>query len=548
MNTLTHIAFDEDNLFESLSTTAQINNRTGLKNPIFVTGIKRGVLFDAFMSGLKNDKERQEYNCSCCRNFINRYGNLAVIGDDGLPKSLLWDEGKVIPRFAKSFEAMRKIVESSEFARVFQSSESLFGVPEVGGFAHMSFDLVNVPNPTHNNGRKTPIQASLISLADYKHLKENIEWFSLETIAEVLALFENHVVMKQYPSFKDRVAKIHNIAKLLREHRDNRVRDNALWYTVAMETPDIIYFDNTVLGKLLAEFENVKHSGLAVKEQAHKEAIREFTDRTRPEVYMRPTEPPKQGNVVQAEKIVAERGLTPSFERRQATVDDLSNFYWKPQAQEAEQSEKTGLFKDIQVKNAKKEPKKSRIPGGTMTYVKFVRDVLPKAKSIKLVVPNHASGNWTALLTAVNPDSPPIFKWDKLEERNTVSSFVLLQPAPSHIWSMEAGAEAEVVGIIRHPRDFGKKLGEYGEQRPVLFLIKGAKLPVGSTPVCIFPEDLIPELYEVRSVVEAYSKKTMSIDHPEAVSGFSMHNGSPGFTIIVENETNEVVITLDRFE
>ena len=548
MNVTTHIAFDEDNLMESLSTTAQTNNRTGLKNPIFVTGVKRGVLFDAFMSGLKNDKERQEYNCSCCRNFVNRYGHLAVIGDDGLPKSLLWDESKVIPRFAKSFEAMRKIVESSEFTRVFQSDQNFFGKPEVGGFAHMCFDLGNVPNPTHNNGRKTPVQASLISVADYKHLRENIMWFSLKTIAEVLALFENHEILKQYPSFKNRLAKIHAVSKLWNEHRDNRIRENALWYTVAMETPDIIYFGNTVLGKLLTSLENVKNCNPALIERTLKEAIDEFTSRTNPEVYMRPTEPPKQGTVTQAEKIIAERGLAPSFQRRQAAVEDLSNFYWKPQVQETQQSEKTGFFKDIQVKNAKTETKKPRISGGIMTYVKFARDVLPKAKSIKLFVPNHASSNWTALLTAVNPDSPPIFKWDKLDQRNTVSSFVLKEPGRPEVWSMTGRTEAEVVGIIQHPRDFGNKLGEYSEYRPVLFLIKDAKLPAGQTPVCLFPEDMIPELYDVRSVIEAYSAVNRASDHSGAVSGYSMHAGSPGFVIIVETETSEVVITLDRFE
>lgn len=540
--------FDEDALQETLTRTAQENNRSGFKNPIFVTGVKKGVLFNAFLSGLKNDKERQEYNCACCREFVRRYGHLAVIGDDGLPKSLLWNEDNVNPRFAKSFRAMRELVEADTFTRVFQSDNTFFGQSERGGYAHMSFDLGIVPNRTHNS-HKSANQASMISAWEFRHLSDYVEKISKKSLIELITLFENDARLKAYPSFKNRLIKIRQIRDNYDSHRNVRARYAAIWYAVAMDTPDIIFFKNTVLGELLKEFELSETVHATRTAECKRLAIIDFMKNTRQEVYMRPTEPPKQGTVAQAEKIVERLGIQPSFERRQVTIDDLSNFSWKPEVATTTQTEKTGFFKDIQTKDSQStKSQKPRINGGTMTYVKFVRDVLPKAKSIKLIAPRRASKNWTALLTAVHPEAPPIFKWDNPEQRNTVSSFILVTPGPSEMWNVPSGSEAEVLGIIQHPRDFASKLGEYGDIRPVLFVIKNAHLPKDSTPVCIFPEDMRPDLHEVRSVIEAYSNTHKAIDVPDAVSGFSMHLGSESFMIVVEQQDAEVLITLDRFE
>ncbi len=55
-----------------------------------------------------------------------------------------------------------------------------------------------------------------------------------------------------------------------------------------------------------------------------------------------------------------------------------------------------------------------------MTWEKFARTVLPDAETIELYVPAEAAP-YVAMVTAANPQAPPILQWDRAERRNPVS-------------------------------------------------------------------------------------------------------------------------------
>ncbi|NHZ94101.1 hypothetical protein F2P45_34740, partial [Massilia sp. CCM 8733] len=60
-----------------------------LAGPVFRTDAAG--LYDAYLASFTDPDVRQQHSCSCCRTFIERFGGLATVGDDGALVPALWD-------------------------------------------------------------------------------------------------------------------------------------------------------------------------------------------------------------------------------------------------------------------------------------------------------------------------------------------------------------------------------------------------------------------------------------------------------------------------
>lgn len=78
---------DNDQYPEFLeSVNKYFNLMIGKNNKLFTTNCDG--LFEAYLANLP-EEARQHYICSTCRNFINRYGGLVTISDDGEMQSVI---------------------------------------------------------------------------------------------------------------------------------------------------------------------------------------------------------------------------------------------------------------------------------------------------------------------------------------------------------------------------------------------------------------------------------------------------------------------------
>lgn len=57
--------------------------------------VDAGDLFQVYLESFTSGDERQYHNCNCCRNFIQRFGSLVVLGEDGEMHPALWEEGEL---------------------------------------------------------------------------------------------------------------------------------------------------------------------------------------------------------------------------------------------------------------------------------------------------------------------------------------------------------------------------------------------------------------------------------------------------------------------
>jgi len=201
-------------------------------------------------------------------------------------------------------------------------------------------------------------------------------------------------------------------------------------------------------------------------------------------------------------------GLHKSLVRRFARLDELETIWL---AKEKSRVKESGVFSHLIPKN-KTASKNMDIPVTVMTWRKFSETVLPLAESIEYLAENKKA-NYGAILTAYHEDAPPILQWDSAEKRNPFSQYVYHGGSTCMDWNLRPGY-CRVTAVCYQPSMWYGKYPHQGQS--VFFILEGAKdkrkqnEPNGNA---LFPENLISELREIRSTIEAYSRK-------EAVKGY----------------------------
>jgi hypothetical protein len=502
-------------------------------NPLFTTDIKD--LFQVFLDNL-DPEHRQHYTCNSCRRFVNRFGGLVSIDiEDNTTKSFLTEVG-VSAFFVPATRAMVKKIEAARVTGVFLTTSTILGEPKTGEWEHMA---VKLKTPIYVAGLKDAGQAMAEKLEDYKMLVSALLEFPLETVKQARRVLESDALYRS--------EKVLGVAKWLEDcHtyraklKNSRLKENVTWLYVAAAPAGFCHIKSSMIGTLLEDIA----AGLPFEDVSKK-----FADKMHPLKYQRPTVAPSAGNVRQAEKIVEKLGIENSLKRRFARLEDLDTF-WTPGVYKRANSDKSlgGMFGNVKVKNP--NPKYVRedlvLPAQTMTIEKFRKVVLPKALKIELMIPFH--GGFGALVTAEDPDAPPILQWDTLEQRNPMSWYFYSNGSDALSWGLSANEFVEVTALTKSPPHW------YGRPSPnnaegVFFVLRGAK-DKRDSGLGLFPEILKIELREVRATIESYSN-TGKISGRENASAAGLVFGMSDktkFHLRVTTEDGVQEIKLDRWD
>ena len=335
------------------------------QEPLFETNVSD--LYDIFLDNLPIDA-RQYYNCRTCRNFVNGYGGLVRITDEGELEPVMW---KYAPSFFEpAVEAVRNTVRNSRILRMFVTSERRLGTPETGYWTHISVDVPKFR--VHNNRLLTPYQKSMENYEDFKMIQNAVNKYSIETVETAVNLLRSDSMY--------RGEKVLGIAEwfleVMKTVKNNPKRTNILWKKSAMAPAGFCHISSSMIGTLLDDISD----GWDIESVQNR-----FNAKMNPLKYQRPQVAPTAGNVERAEKIIAELGLENSLKRRFSRLDEIKTI-WKPTF-ERSASISTGVFAGIKTKESiTKEQKNKYTPNMTMTWDKFQRTVLPNAKKIELDV------------------------------------------------------------------------------------------------------------------------------------------------------------------
>lgn len=511
-----------EHLLESIRKS--FNEAVALEEPLFITNTDD--LYDIFLMGLP-EEARQHYNCRACRDFVNRYGGLVTIDEFGVKHPIMWL--KHIPDFFNTAcTNVRLAIAASKVTGVFITSEKRLGMPKTGMWHHMA---VYIPKSMIHNPRLfTAGQKMAEKKEDFKMLMNACTKYKTETVETAVNLLRTNSLYRS--------EKILGIAEWflnLKQHKGHHNFTNIVWKYVATAPAGFCHISSSMIGTLLddieagMDFESVK---------------RRFDEKMNPTKYQRPKAAPTAQNVARAEEIVAKLGIANSLKRRYAHLDELQKM-WVPKVEYNKPP--YGVFGSVKTKERVNKPKPIVADCGVMTWDKFQRTVLPNAKKIELMV-NYGPDNYAALVTAVDPEAPPIIKWDTEENRNPFSWYLYSNGSYPTDWNLKRGAYTEVTGVVLQPNLW--QPGYEHQGKGVFFILKGCK-DTNNRTSALFPEILRGELREVRATIEAYSKQNpLSGDWEADACGLCLQDNGRSWNcnLRVTTDVGVSVYKLDRWD
>lgn len=469
----------------------------GGDDPLFTTDATD--LYETFLEELPAEA-RQHYNCNACRHFVNRFGGLVRIDGQGKTHPVMWS---IEPPgfFIGAVDAIQKKVKAAKVTGVFINGEKYLGIRKTGSWTHMAVDMPKAM--VYHNLLKTPYQMAAEKAEDFKMLTNAISKYSIETVETAVKLLRSDSLYRS--------EKVLGVAEWFmgvlndRSGKRGKTATNIVWRKAATAPTGFCHVSSSMIGTLLDDIE----AGYDFDEVS-----RRFSEKMNPLQYQRPQAAPSAGNVAQAEKIVAKLGIENSLKRRFARLDELQTL-WLPRV-ESKSKPFGGVFSGVSTKqSAAKKTNNGLTTTVTMTWEKFKRTVLPEAQKIEFRVTGR-NDSYSALVTAVDPDAPPIIQWDSEESRNPFNWYVYSGGSAPGNWGLSMGW-AEVTGVVLQPSLWRPGFEHQGQS--VFFILKGCKdHRYRYSGAALFPEVLKSELREVRSTIEAFSRKTVLEGYDEATA------------------------------
>lgn len=356
-------------------------------------------IYDAYLDNLPV-LARQHYTCNACRHFFERYGNLVTITEDGMIKSVLWEENEVPPFFAKSVKVMKEIVLNSSVNGVFLSDEKTLGHPIAGGWSHIHAKLPS--SMVHRSRLLTAGQAMAEKREEFGMVNRALQSFSIDTVNKALALINSETLYrgdKAKPNVEWFKALLEKVIGTNYEKRKN-----ITWLAVATAPNGFTHIRSNATGTLLKDIEE----GLSTQE-----IVYNFKQIMNPANYQRSQSAPSENAIYEAEKLVKDLGIENSLPRRYAKIEEVPTFVWRPNYAyyklKEERKQPNGKVFGHLLSKAKTAETMS-LPTSVMTFAKFYKTVLPTADGIEVQVddPNR----FMALVTAVDPTSENILQWN----------------------------------------------------------------------------------------------------------------------------------------
>lgn len=519
---------------------------------LFCTDADPEKVWAAYLDNLPGN--RQHYNCNCCRRFVERFGTLVTIGDDGEPTPVVWSPDMIphVPFFAKAVEKMHDLVKRAKVTGVFLSPEATWGTPQnVAGkgskYEGQTFEHISgtYGHPFKAHVLKNADQATAEKREDFGILQRAMEAYSEDVVKEAKRVLSGDVMYREEKA----LPRVEWFLKLIRAvaAAPKKYRPNVVWKFVAEAPPGFCH--------VTANVENTLYDDLKAELPLH-EVQRKWASKLHPLKYQRPTAAPSEGALDRAEEIVAKLGIEKSFDRRFATLEEVQTKLWSL-VPVAKPDGKGGFFGDLRKSKPKVKP--AELPNREMTVAKFLRDMLPKALGIEVRIVGHAHQSFYGLLTNVHPEAPPIIQWDGLKDqpRNPVSWYFHGDKAKQYArnWGLAGVTWAKVNAVFFPPHEWqvqdvftkthGKKL---------FFALEGC-VDQSDPQLCLFPEILGGEyvgdgLRQVKKVVEAHNATRSPIGRlAGTANGIAFSDGrSKEVTLRVETDDGFEQVTLDRWE
>lgn len=378
---------------------------------LFEVGVDKDEMWntylDSFPSGTNEIyRKRREYDCSCCRQFIKQIGNAVVVKDNKL--ETIWDLDIHDNKFEPVAKAMSDFIRRHCVTDVYVSkfkkigTESNYEQYEDGTmkkWEHFQIILDDkfVDKTTRSIG---DIKGGF---RDTKNVfKRSLDEISMDALDTVLELINSNTLYKG-EEWKTILMEFKRYKKEYEKLNSDEDRDLYAWENSVKVGIAIGRIRNHSIGTLLVNVSNDMDLDMAVKK---------YEQIVAPANYKRPKAIFTKKMLEDAKKTISELGYMDSLNRRFATLDDITvnNILFSNKDAAKRISDSSDIFGELE-KQAVVNPRKfSRVE--EITANDFIKNVLPSAKEVEVLVENKHSNNFVSLIAPCNKDSKSMFKWN----------------------------------------------------------------------------------------------------------------------------------------
>lgn len=342
-------------------------------------------------------RQRREYDCNCCKNFVRRLGNVVAITPNGY--MTIWDV-EVQGYYNDVAKAMAAYAKKHTIRDIYVTSEPVAGSkPNKDNTENVTWTHFYVQVPKQFVKHKDNIGSYLSNFRSsfqvFERAMNELKLDAFETVNELITQGS----LYRGAEFKKTVADFLKLKKQYDELNSyGYQRIHFLWHTVKT-LGDTVRFRNTAIGSLVTDLSD----GMDLEK-----AVSSFESKVAPQNYKRPTSLVTPSMIAAAQDKIEELGLTASLSRRFATIEDIDvkNVLFTSQNVKS-----LNVFDDLMEDAESKVKEQSLVKVEEISLDHFLKNVIPTAKQIEVLFENKHTNNLVSLLTSVDPDAPSLFKW-----------------------------------------------------------------------------------------------------------------------------------------
>lgn len=357
---------------------------------------------DSFPAGTNElFRERREYDCNCCKQFIRDLGRVITFIDG--KRVSIWDI-EVPGYYQVVVDALSNLVRSAQVADEFLHFQAKVGTAQSNVMEGPEGDQKVV---TYNHFHAVLPQAFIKPNADIatalSRSRSNVQVLERSLVELTTDAAETIIELNAQGSLyrgNEQVDNVKLFLELKNKYEGLTVQEReAFVWTKGKKLGERGKFRNTAIGTLLEDLSG----GMDIES-----AVKRWEKVMAPANYKRPTALVTEAMIKKAQAKVQDLGLMDSLPRRYAVLEDLTinNVLYADRGTKKATDVFGDLLKDV------KKPVKGPSNVEEISIEKFIREVLPTATSIEALVENRHTGNLVSLIAPVYPDAPNMLKWD----------------------------------------------------------------------------------------------------------------------------------------
>jgi hypothetical protein len=371
---------------------------------LFVTDVGGDELWSLYLAAFPEGsnqiyRKRQEYDCSCCKHFIRNVGNVVGIAPIGELMTIWGGWATLEYPFNEVARKLHEAVSSSKIIDIYRTTFASYGAEEtkaleegkVVRWNHFHTTLFS-PQVTRNADAERGNYRTVVQV-----FKRGLDELKPEALDDVISLIDNGSLYRG----EEHSASVKAFDKMQRQYLELNEHRRELFCWTNAGHPNA-RFRNTVIGTLVDDLSQGKDLEASVKS---------FESKVAPTNYKRPTALITPKMVQDAMATIGLLGLEPALQRRYARLSDVSvnNVLWADSsAARIMRSPIENALMDSAVRKGKGKVRDSSDIG----IDEFVKDVLPGATGLDVLVKGSILSNLVSITAPVHNDGAPLFKWD----------------------------------------------------------------------------------------------------------------------------------------